>query len=367
MSVSLSEKDVIDILTPVKDPEIGVSIVRLGMVHKVEIDGNDVRVIISLTIPSCPLGTSIQNDVKEALVKSKLFKNVNVELRTMSDNEREAMISKLKISKPKYVNEYDKKKSQVVVPPVLNDLKKDNIKYLIPVGSGKGGVGKSSVTALLAVELSRRGYKVGIMDADITGSSIAKIFGVKGPMEVQDNTIIPPSTPKYGIKLISTNMLLEKEDQPVIWRGPIVSQMINQFYKDVDWGTLDFLLLDMPPGTSDIPLTVFQQLPIYGMLFVQTPQDLASLIVKKAINMAKAMNVKSLGIIENMSYVVCPHCNSKIKIWGKDEVAYDLPLLGKIPIEEGLSDAMDKGKLEEYKELSNVKLIGDRFLYLLKQ
>jgi Mrp family chromosome partitioning ATPase len=367
----ITEKEVMDYLSEVIDPEIGVSIVKLGMVRKVSIDNNNnVSVDIALTVPTCPLSATIEHDVKKALSKNKNVKSVKVEMGSMTEKERKELIDKLN-NKPKYVNDYytsQGKSSNLTFSLDGKGNFQQDIKHVIPVGSGKGGVGKSSATSLLAIQLAKSGYKVGIMDADITGSSIAKIFGVSGPLLVNEQQrIMPPTSSKYKIKMVSTNMILEKEDQPVIWRGPILTQLVKQFFNDVEWGSLDFLLLDMPPGTSDVPLTVFQNLPLTGMIFVKTPQDLAGVIVNKTINMAKMMNIKTIGIIENMKYIKCPHCGEKIYLWGKGNYHYDIPLLGEVPIQPDLANYMDNGKVEEYPDISFMKPIADNLLEIIKK
>lgn len=226
-----------------------------------------------------------------------------------------------------------------------------NIKHVIGVVSGKGGVGKSFVTGSLANRMAAKGYKVGIMDADITGPSIPKMYGVTGAAQADDNGIYPMET-KNGIKIMSINLLLPTEDTPVIWRGPILANMVKQFWTDVIWGDLDYLFVDMPPGTGDVPLTVFQSLPVDGIVIVSSPQDLVKMIVKKAFNMAEMMHIPVLGIVENYSYVKCPDCGKEIKVFGEshiDEIAAELgvPVLGKMPIEAAFADYADKGEFHQ--------------------
>lgn len=221
---------------------------------------------------------------------------------------------------------------------------------VISVVSGKGGVGKSLVTALTAVSVKRTGHTVGIMDADITGPSIPKMFGVTARAEGDEQGLYPVQS-KLGTDLMSVNLLLENPADPVIWRGPVIAGAVKQFWTDVIWGDDDFLFVDMPPGTGDVPLTVFQSLPIDGILVVTTPQELVSMIVEKAVKMAKLMNIPILGIVENMSYAECPDCGKKIHIFGEsklDEVAaqFDLPVLGRIPMNPKLAGACDKGMVE---------------------
>ena len=221
------------------------------------------------------------------------------------------------------------------------------VKKVIGVVSGKGGVGKSMVTASLARMMVQQGYSVGILDADITGPSIPKMYGIKGNAQGSDNGIYPMPTAN-GIEVMSVNLLLPDEETPVIWRGPVLANMVKQFWSDVIWGELDYLFVDMPPGTGDVPLTVFQSLPIEGVVIVTSPQDLVRMIVKKAYNMADMMKVPVLGIVENYSYVKCPDCGKEIKVFGEshiDEIAAELkvPVLGKMPIDVKLAELADSG------------------------
>ena len=227
-----------------------------------------------------------------------------------------------------------------------------NVKKRIGIVSGKGGVGKSLVTGMLATLMARKGYSVGIMDADITGPSIPKMFGI-GTGATQSEMGIMPAVTKMNTKIMSINLLLEKEDSPVVWRGPVIAGVVKQFYNDVFWGDIDCMFIDMPPGTGDVPLTVYQSLDIDGIIIVTSPQDLVSLIVKKAYNMATLMNVPVLGIVENMSYISCPDCNKKIHIFGKGKtgaVAEELgvELLGEIPMDPAFAALCDEGKIERF-------------------
>ena len=228
-----------------------------------------------------------------------------------------------------------------------------NVKHVIGIVSGKGGVGKSFVTASLANRMAAKGFKVGILDADITGPSIPKMYGLKGAAQADDNGIYPMETGN-GIKVISVNLLLPTEETPVIWRGPILANMVKQFWTDVIWGDLDYLFVDMPPGTGDVPLTVFQSLPVDGIVIVSSPQDLVKMIVKKAFNMAEMMHIPVLGIVENYSYVKCPDCGKEIKVFGEshiDEIAKELGMsvLGKMPIDPKLAEMVEAEKFYEVK------------------
>jgi len=234
----------------------------------------------------------------------------------------------------------------------------NDIKHVVAVMSGKGGVGKSSVSALLALNLASKGYRVGILDADITGPSIPKMFGVSGLPEQGENIMYAKLTDK-GIKIMSLNLLLENEDMPVIWRGPVIAGAVKQFWTDVAWGELDYMVVDLPPGTGDVPLTVMQSLPLDGVLIVTSPQDLANMVVRKAVNMVKYMNIPVLGFVENMSYLCCPDCGKEIKVFGESHAAslansMGLRLLEKLPIDPTLNELSDAGQIEKYdRELFN--------------
>lgn len=226
-----------------------------------------------------------------------------------------------------------------------------NIKKVIGVVSGKGGVGKSMVTASLARMMRKKGYQVGILDADITGPSIPKMYGIH-EKALGDESGIFPREAADGTKIMSINLLLENESDPVIWRGPVIANVVTQFWTDVMWGELDYLFVDMPPGTGDVPLTVFQSLPVDGVVIVSSPQDLVKMIVKKAYGMARQMNIPVIGIVENYSYFVCPDCGKKISVFGEshvEEVAAELsiPVLGRMPVDAALAEAVEKERFSE--------------------
>ena len=227
-----------------------------------------------------------------------------------------------------------------------------SVKKVIGIVSGKGGVGKSMVTSLLAVLMARKGFHTAVLDADITGPSIPKAFGLHGRLSGYDGLMLPMVS-HGGTKIVSANLLLETEDTPVIWRGPVIAGAVKQFWTDVVWKDVDFLFVDMPPGTGDVPLTVFQSLPVDGIVVVASPQELVSMIVAKAVNMAEMMKVPMLGIVENMSYIVCPDCGKHINVFGNshvDEVAakHHLPVLAKCPIDPELVRLSDAGLIETY-------------------
>lgn len=226
-----------------------------------------------------------------------------------------------------------------------------HVNKVIAVVSGKGGVGKSMVTASLARMMREQGFSVGIMDADITGPSIPKMYGIHESAKGSDAGMFPCEA-KDGTRIMSVNLLLEHEEDPVIWRGPVIAGVVKQFWTDVMWGELDYLFIDMPPGTGDVPLTVFQSLPVDGVVIVTSPQDLVRMIVKKAYNMAEAMHIPVLGIVENYSYLTCPDCGKKISVFGEshiDEIAEELgvPVLGKMPIDPALAEAVESEKFYE--------------------
>ena len=229
--------------------------------------------------------------------------------------------------------------------------KASNVKKVIGVVSGKGGVGKSLVTSMLAVTMQRRGYNAAILDADITGPSIPKAFGLKtGSVTGSELGMFPPKT-KTGIEVMSVNLLMDEETKPVVWRGPVIAGTVKQFWSEVVWNEVDYMFVDMPPGTGDVPLTVFQSLPLDGIVIVTSPQELVSMIVAKAVNMAKLMDVPVLGLIENYSYLVCPDCGKVIKIYGEshvDELAneHGISVLAKLPIDPELASLCDKGVIE---------------------
>ena len=230
--------------------------------------------------------------------------------------------------------------------------KKSSIKKVIGIVSGKGGVGKSLTTSLLASFAQKKGYSVGIMDADITGPSIPKMFGVTERVTVAEdgiNTVISPS----GMQMISMNLLLDDETSPVIWRGMVISGTVMQFWTDVIWKDVDLLFIDMPPGTGDVPLTVFQSIPIAGIVIVTTPQDLVKMVVEKAVNMARIMNIPVLGLVENMSYLSCPDCGKEIEVFGASKAKaiateYGIPAIARMPLDPKISSLADQGRIEDY-------------------
>ena len=228
-----------------------------------------------------------------------------------------------------------------------------NIKKCYAIMSGKGGVGKSLVTSLLASRLNKQGKNVAIIDADVTGPSIPQAFGLKGKFAPSDDTYIYPVLSKKGIKIISANLLMQDEEAPIVWRGPIVSGFVQQLFTDVVYGDVDYMFIDMPPGTSDIPLTIFQMLPIDGVIVVTSPQELVSMVVSKSMNMAKMMCIPMVGVVENMAYIKCPKCDEKIRIYGDEDSIKNIErqgvkVLAELPIDPTLAKMVDKGQIEDY-------------------
>jgi ATP-binding protein involved in chromosome partitioning len=317
----------------VMDPELHKSLIELGMVRQVRIDKDRVEIALALTTLGCPLRDQIVGDVKQAVGALAGVEAVEVELAEMSDEE--------------------KRRIGAGVPEkgAAEDL--NDIRRVIAVMSGKGGVGKSLVSGLLAIALRRGGHQVGILDADITGPSIPKMFFPDGAR--LDTSPLGPMPPRSGsgIKVMSINLLLEQEDQAVIWRGPLVSGAIKQFWGDIFWGTLDYLVVDLPPGTSDASLTVMQSLPMSGIVLVSSPQDLAGMVVRKAAHMARQMGTPILGLIENMSYFECPDTGTRYDIFGPshaEETArrIGVPFLGRLPIDPEIARLCDAGRIEDY-------------------
>jgi Mrp family chromosome partitioning ATPase len=312
----ITKEQVMDNLENVLVPAVRRSIVGLNMVRDIVIsDGK-----VSVNLSSAGLIPGVQNWVEE---------------------KTRAVIEKLPDVKEVSVGFSEIK---------AKDLNK--IGQMIAVMSGKGGVGKSLVSSMIAIALKRKGYEVGILDADITGPSIPRMFGLKGQVGGNDDGLLPVLT-KSGIEVMSINLLLPNEDEAVIWRGPLIGNIIKQFGEDVLWGKLDYLIIDLPPGTADAPLTVLQSLPISGIIIVFTPQDLVDMIVKKAVNMAHKMEKRIIGVVENMSYLYVPEINKKIEIFGKsrgEQMAKETgaPLLGQLPIDPQMAKLCDEGNIESY-------------------
>jgi len=321
-------------LKEVMDPELRRSIVELGMVREIAVEDNQVQLTLALTTLACPLKDKISGDARQAILALDGIEGVEVELTEMTPEEKECISPS--------------KGQQSGQAAHLN-----HIRHVIAVMSGKGGVGKSLVSGLLAVALRRQEHSVGLLDADITGPSIPKMFFPQGARPGASPLAILPAESESGIKVMSINLLLEREDQAVIWRGPLISGAIQQFWGDVLWGDLDYLIVDLPPGTSDASLTVMQALPLSGVVLVTSPQDLAGMVVRKAAQMAQHLNKRVLGLVENMGYFVCPDTGKEHEIFGPShaqQVALQLgvPLLGRLPIDPEIARLCDAGRIEEY-------------------
>jgi ATP-binding protein involved in chromosome partitioning len=329
----VTEEQVVEVLRGVMDPELNRNLVELGMVRSVRVKNNRVRFALVLTTLACPLKDRIVADAKQAILALDGIKWVDVEFAEMSAEEKQQL--------------------GLGVPQPGQAEPHNDIRHVIAVVSGKGGVGKSLVSGLLAVALRRAGYQVGVLDADITGPSIPKMFFATSVRPSASMVAILPPESRTGIKVMSINLLLESDDQAVIWRGPIISGVIKQFWGDVLWKKLDYLIVDLPPGTSDASLTVMQSLPSSGIVLVTSPQDLASMVVRKAAQMAQQIGIPILGLIENMSYFVCPDTGKRHDIFGTshaEEMAAQLgtQFLGRLRIDPQIARLCDTGCIEDY-------------------
>ncbi len=332
----INETQVLESLKGVNDPELGKSLVELGMVHDVEVEDGRVSFTLALTTMACPFKERIVDDARQAVLALDGAQDVQVNLREMTPEEKERV--------------WPKQQQKQREPGVALHL--NNVGRVLAVMSGKGGVGKSSVAAMLAVALRRQGKRVGVLDADITGPSIPKMFGLHEPPPMGPVGILPAET-TTGIRVMSINLLLPNEDEAVIWRGPLVGGAIKQFWGDVVWGDLDVLVVDLPPGTSDASLTVMQSIPLNGVVLVTSPQALAGMVVRKAAKMAWHMNVPIVGLVENMSYLVCPKCGEQIEVFGPSQAMQTanqlgVSLLGRLPLDPALAHRCDAGEIEEY-------------------
>ncbi len=312
----LTQEQVKETLKNVIVPRVMRSLVKMNLVRDVSVADHKVSVTLSSVALTDDIEEEIKGQVKELISKLDGVKEVNV--------------------------------SYIGGKP--SDLNK--VSHVVAIMSGKGGVGKSLVSSLAAVALKRRGHEVGILDADITGPSIPRMFGISARPGGSDTGILPVVS-RSGIEVMSINLLLASEDDAVVWRGPLIGKAITQFWEEVLWGELDYLMVDLPPGTADAPLTVLQSLPVSGIVIVFTPQDLTAMIVKKAVKMARQMNKPILGVVENMSYLYVPEVNKKIELFGKSQGvemarAAGAPLLGQFPIDPALAKLCDEGDIERY-------------------
>ncbi len=329
----ITDKQVLDALRGVMHPEIKRNLVELGMIKDVSVEDEKVTLTLALPFAEIPIKDDLVRMVKGAVAKLDATLEVEVNLTEMNQKERAAFMT---------ASEGGPKPAQSA----------NKIANVVAVLSGKGGVGKSSVAALLAVTLHRRGERVGVLDADITGPSIPKMFGLHRPPPMSPTGILPAETPG-GIKVMSINLLLPSEDEAVIWRGPLISSAIKQFWNEVFWGDLDYLIVDLPPGTSDASLTVMQSIPLSGVVLVTSPQDLAGMVVRKAARMAQHMGAPILGLVENMSYLICPQCGEKIEVFGPSQafrtaLNMGVSLMGQLPLDPELARRCDAGEIEEY-------------------
>jgi len=328
----VTESQVREALRNVLDPEIGRPIEDLGMLERIEVDGDLVRVHVLLTIAGCPLQERITGDVRAALAPLGV-ERVEVRMTPMSEEQRAALVAKLRGPRA------------AAAQPQQRTFFTDGSTSVIAVASGKGGVGKSSVTVNLACALAAEGHRVGVLDADVWGFSVPRMLGVSGQPVGFNNMILPLES--HGVKVISMGFFVP-EDTPVIWRGPMLHKAIEQFLGDVYWGDLDFLLVDLPPGTGDVSISLASFLPGAAMLVVTTPQEAARRVAERAGKMAERTNLRPIGVIENMSFFVCPHCGEQVRIFGEGggrEAAETLgvPLLGEIPLVVELREGGDTG------------------------
>lgn len=335
MQSRTSRSDVFQVLSQVRHPEIqSRNLVELGMIPEVIVEKNEITVVLALPAPEVPIQQELMDAVRQAVAKIAEGLRVAIKPVEMDDAQKAAFQAAVK--------------EEFIVAPKSGV----HVRRVLAVMSGKGGVGKSSIAGLLASSLRKRGLRVGILDADITGPSIPKMFGVHqlptGGLEG-----IQPIISRKGIKLMSINFLLPDEDQPIVWRGPLISRAIQQFWSDIAWGDLDVLVVDLPPGTSDASLTVMQSLPLGGIILVTSPQDLAGMVVRKAANMAAGLGVRLIGLVENMSHIICPQCGTKIELYGPshaDRTAQWIgtSMLGHLPLDPQLSILCDQGAIEDY-------------------
>ncbi|MGQ9567733.1 MAG: Mrp/NBP35 family ATP-binding protein [Anaerolineae bacterium] len=334
--MEVTEAHVLEALSRVVDPELRRNVVDLGMVREVRIQGGKVDLTLALTTLACPLRDQIVRDAETALRSLEGVREVEIRLVEMTPEEKKRI-------------GIGAQADEAGMAEHLNDIRR-----VVAVMSGKGGVGKSLVAALLAVGLHRQGERVGILDADITGPSVPKMFFPNGARPGQSPLGLLPAETATGIKVMSINLLLPTEDQAVIWRGPLISTAIKQFWGDVFWGDLDWLIVDLPPGTSDASLTVMQSLPLSGVVMVTSPQDLAGMVVRKAAQMAQHLGVPILGLVENLSYYLCPDTGKRHEVFGPshaEETARRLgtSLLGRLPVDPTIAQLCDAGAVEDYR------------------
>jgi len=329
----IAEEQVFGALRGVMHPEFERDLVELEMIRRVAVEDDRITVTLALPFIDVPMKDDLVRGIKEAVSGMDSAAQVEVDLVEMSQRERAAFMGMT---------------GEEPGPATLAN----DVSHVVAVLSGKGGVGKSSVAALLAVALRRRGMRVGVLDADITGPSIPRMFGLHRQPTMGPLGILPVET-RTGIKVMSINLMLQSDDQAVIWRGPLISNAIKQFWTEVAWGKLDYLVVDLPPGTSDASLTVMQSIPLSGVVLVTSPQDLAGMVVRKAAGMAQRMGAPIVGLVENMSYVTCPDCGREIQVFGPSRAMQTaarlrVPLLGQLPLDAELACRCDEGEIEAY-------------------
>ncbi len=318
----MNKEDIIEKLKEVIDPELNRSVVELNMIRNLEFNDKKISLDLFLTVENCPLKEKLKKDV-EIKLKELGFEETDVNLKTMKKEELEELKLNLSLKK-----------------------RKGEIKKILAIASGKGGVGKSTVTTNIAVTLSKMNFKVGVLDADINGPNVPLMFGIDEKPRVLNGKILPIE--KYGVKVISIGFFMQNDNSPILWRGPIISKAIEELYEDVLWESLDFLLIDLPPGTGDETLTVGQTLPIDGVIIVTTPQEVSTLDATRSAIAFKKLNTQIIGVIENMSYFICPDSGKKYEIFGsgggeKMSKKLNAQLLGKIPIETNIRKGSDTG------------------------
>lgn len=314
-----NEAEILKALSRVNDPELHRDIVSLGMVRDLKVDGSRVSLTVVLTTPACPLKAEIEEDVRRAVKTVPGVGDIEVTFGANVAASRAGL-------------------GQVGLP---------GVKHAVAIASGKGGVGKSTVSVNVAVALAETGAKVGLLDADIYGPSMPLMLGVRGHPDVRNNRLLPHEA--YGVKVMSAGFLIQEQAAPIVWRGPMVSQAIRQLLTDVEWGDLDYLLIDLPPGTGDAQLTLCQSVPLTGGVIVMTPQDVATKVAGKALVMLRHLKVPILGIIENMSFIVCPHCLKQSEVFGHGggraaAQKLEVPFLGEIPLDIEVCQGSDHGR-----------------------
>lgn len=330
----VAEQQVHQALREVKHPESGHGLMELGMIRDIRVDDKRVRFTVVLPFMNVPIKDQIVSEARVAVEGLPEVEGVDVELAEMTQQERAHFMAA--------------QEKRVGLAEQFN-----HIEHVVAVVSGKGGVGKSLVAGLLAAALRREGHQVGVLDADITGPSIPKMFFPTQRHPGNSPMGIVPVESETGVKVMSINLLLPSEDEAVIWRGPLISTAIKQFWGDVVWGNLDYLVVDLPPGTADASLTVMQSIPLSGVVLVTSPQGLAAMVVKKAARMARTMGVPILGVVENMSYVVCPDTGKRLEVFGPSKAEamaaqLGVPFLGRLPIDPQIAQLCDEGRIEEY-------------------